>query len=73
MTSSEYLAFGGDAYAWAEPQGNTIAFTTGDNWYDQFLMKSTDNGATWTKTLIWSCPWNLWAGGDSTGVFYCPD
>lgn len=73
MTSSEYLAFGGDAYAWAEPQGNTIAFTTGDSWYDQFLMKSTDNGATWTKTLIWSCPWNLWAGGDSTGVFYCPD
>ncbi len=73
MTSADYLAFGGDTYSWAEPVGNTICFTAGDNWYDQFIMKSTDNGDTWTKTLIWDCPFDLWAGGDTTGNFYCPD
>ncbi|HNW76988.1 MAG TPA: T9SS type A sorting domain-containing protein, partial [Bacteroidales bacterium] len=43
------------------------------SWYDQFIMKSNDNGATWTKTVIWPCPYNFWAGGDTTGIFYCPD
>ncbi|MFH1160707.1 MAG: T9SS type A sorting domain-containing protein [bacterium] len=73
MTSTEYLSFPGDGYAWAEPLGNTIAFTTGDSWQDQFLMKSTDNGDTWTKTLIWESLYNLWAGGTPTDTFYCPD
>jgi hypothetical protein len=36
-------------------------------------MKSTDNGASWTKTVIWPCPYNLWSGGDTTGNFYCVD
>ena len=58
MTSEDYLAFSADAYAWAEPKGNTLAFVTGDNWYDEFMMKSTDNGVTWTKTKIWSCLYN---------------
>ncbi|NQV01177.1 MAG: T9SS type A sorting domain-containing protein [Bacteroidia bacterium] len=73
MDANEYLAFSADAYAWAEPHGDTLCFVTGDNWYDQFIMKSTDNGDNWTKTLIWSCPFNLWAGGDTTGTFNCSD
>lgn len=73
MTSAEYLAFSGDSYAWANPRGNTLCFTTGDNWYDQFIMKSTDNGDNWTKTVIWDCPFDLWEGGDSTGRFNCSD
>ena len=74
MTSSEYLGFSADTYAWAEPQGNTIAFTIGDSWYDQILMKSTDNGANWTKTIIYSSPYNLvGVGGSSPNFFYCPD
>lgn len=73
MTSSEYLGFKADNYAWAEPKGDTICFTVGDSWTDQFIMKSTDNGTTWTKTVIWPCPYNLWAGGDTTGTFWCPD
>ena len=36
-------------------------------------MKSTDNGTTWTKTIIWPCPYNLWAGGDSVPTYWCPD
>jgi hypothetical protein len=75
MTSDDYLAFSADAYAWAEPKGNTIAFVTGDNWYDEFMMKSTDNGETWTKTKIWSCLYNKYVNGpnDTTPMFYCPD
>ncbi|MFH1296534.1 MAG: T9SS type A sorting domain-containing protein [Bacteroidota bacterium] len=73
MTSSDYLGFGGDAYVWAEPDGDNLAFLVGDSWNDQFIMKSTDNGDNWTKTTIWSCPYNLWAGGDTTGTFWCPD
>ncbi|MBC8314686.1 MAG: T9SS type A sorting domain-containing protein [Bacteroidetes bacterium] len=73
MDDSEYLAFSADAYAWAEPHGDTLCFVTGDNWYDQFIMRSNDNGDNWTKTVIWSCPFNLWAGGDTTGNFNCPD
>ncbi|NQV01176.1 MAG: hypothetical protein HQ542_00890, partial [Bacteroidia bacterium] len=73
MTSTEYLGFGGDAYGWAEPNGDNLAFVVGDSWNDQFIMKSTDNGENWTKTTIWTCEFNLWAGGDTTGTFWCPD
>jgi hypothetical protein len=71
MTSSDYTQFNGDTYSWAEPKGDTIAFTVGDSWMDQFLMKSTDNGTTWTKTVIYHSPYDL--GGTSTSFFYCPD
>ncbi len=73
ITSSEYLAITADTYAWGEPVGNTLVFTCGNSWNDQFLMKSNDNGVTWTKTVIWPCPYNLWAGGDSVPTFWCPD
>jgi hypothetical protein len=73
MTSSDYPGISADTYAWADPKGDTLCFVVGDCWYDQFIMKSTDNGATWTKTIIWPCPYNFWAGGDTTGIFYCPD
>ncbi|MCX6245689.1 MAG: T9SS type A sorting domain-containing protein [Bacteroidetes bacterium] len=71
MTSSEYKAFTADIYSFAEPKGDTLAFTVGDSWQDQFLMKSTDNGTTWTKTIIYKSPYNL--GGNSPDWFYCPD
>jgi len=73
MTSADFLAFSGDSYSWADPQGDILCFTSGDNWYDQFIMKSTDNGDTWTKTVVWPCPFTFWAGGDTTGNFYCAD
>jgi Secretion system C-terminal sorting domain len=71
MTSSNYLNFTSDIYAFAQPHGDTIAFTVGDSWQDQFLMKSNNNGTSWTKTIIYNSPYNL--GGNSTGFFYCPD
>jgi len=73
MTSADYLGFSADVYTFADPHGDTLAFTVGDSWTDQFIMKSTDNGNTWTKTIIWPCPYNFWAGGDSVPTYYCPD
>lgn len=57
MTSAEYNGFESNSYAFAEPVGNTIAFVVGDTWTDLFLMKSTDNGDTWTKTVIFQHPY----------------
>jgi hypothetical protein len=73
MTTAEYISMPADDYAWAQPMGDVIAFTVGDNWVDQFIMKSTDNGTTWTKTIVWPCPYNFWAGGDSVPRYYCAD
>lgn len=56
MTSTEMLYIGGDVYAWAEPKNGVLAFVVGDKWSDVFLMKSTDNGTTWTKTIIFQHP-----------------
>ena len=71
MTGAEYTSFTADSYSWAEPHGDTLAFTEGFSFQDQILMKSTDNGTTWTKTVIYNSPYNL--GGGSPHFFYCPD
>jgi len=56
VDSSLYTGFSGDGYAIAS-RGNTVAFVLGDSWYDLFLLKSTDNGDTWTKTVIFEHPY----------------
>jgi len=71
LDSTNYRGFVGDTYSFAEPNGNTLAFTIGDGFYDQVLMKSTDNGTTWTRTVIWHCLYDM--GGTSPDFFYCPD
>jgi len=73
MTSADYLGFGGDAYNWAAPKGDTICFAFGDSWNDLAIMKSNDAGDNWEKTVIWPCPYNMWEGGDTTGIFWCVD
>ena len=72
MTSTEYLGFSADTYAIAA-EGETICIVEGDSWNDLFMMKSTDNGDSWTKTIIWPCEYNLWPGGDSVPAYYAPD
>ena len=71
MTSSEYLAFRSDTYGWAHPHGDTICFVVSHSFMDTFIMKSDNNGDTWTKTVIYNSPYNL--GGSSPNFFYCPD
>jgi len=58
LDSSNYYSFSIDAFAMAEPKGDTIAFVTGGFLNDVILMKSTDNGNTWTKTIIDDLPYN---------------
>lgn len=59
LNSTNYLGFSGDNYAWAESHGDTIAFVIGDNFEDIILMKSTDNGDTWTKTIVYDFPYDM--------------
>jgi hypothetical protein len=54
MTSADYDGFNGDEYAWGTPHGDTIYFTVSGPWIDTFIMKSNDNGETWTKIPILS-------------------
>ncbi|NVO19197.1 MAG: T9SS type A sorting domain-containing protein [Bacteroidetes bacterium] len=72
MDSSHYNGFSPGTFALAEPQGDKLAFVVGDPWSDLFLMKSTDNGNTWEKTLIWEHPYPHW-NGEATDSIYCPD
>lgn len=67
LTSTSYTVFGSDAYAFAEPKGDTIAFIFGGDLIDLVLMKSVDNGTTWTKTVIWH---SLYSTGGSSPSFY---
>jgi len=71
IASTDYANINPDSYTWADPHGDTLAFVVGDSFMDEFLMKSLDNGTTWTKTVIYHSPYNL--GGTSPHWFYCPD
>ncbi|MCD4731904.1 MAG: T9SS type A sorting domain-containing protein [Bacteroidales bacterium] len=71
--SSQYFShFNGDTYDWATPKNNTLAFVVGDSFTEMFLMKSTDGGNTWNKTLIWDHPYPGW-NYEVTDTFFCTD
>ena len=57
LGSTDYNTIGGDSYAFANPKGDTLAFVVGDNWMDLALMKSTDGGENWTKTVVFQHPY----------------
>jgi len=73
MGAANYVGFGGDAYAWAEPKNGTLAFVVGDNWLDLFMMKSTDGGANWTKTTIFTHPYPMYDDDVVTDTIYVSD
>jgi hypothetical protein len=52
IDSLHFDGFGGDDYSWIEPHGDTIAFLHGNTWNGTWLMKSFDNGNTWTRQDI---------------------
>ena len=53
--STEYLGFGGDDFA-IDAKGNTVAIVLGSQLTDLMLLKSTDAGVNWTKTIIYRNP-----------------
>lgn len=73
--AGSYTWIGGDSYIWAEPRANTLAFLVYSEWSDMFLMKSTDNGESWTKTIIWQHPYPMWDWNTSitTDTIWCPE
>lgn len=74
MGPDYYTMAGGDYYAIAEPKGDNIAFVMCSKWQDMYLMKSEDNGETWTKTLIWEHPYPFFDWNTTvTDTFFCPD
>ncbi|MEA3480122.1 MAG: hypothetical protein U9R60_18205, partial [Bacteroidota bacterium] len=71
--SSFYNEIGADEYTMAA-NGSTVAILCGDAWYDLFVMKSTDNGATWNKTVIWNHPYPFFDWNTTiTDTFFCVD
>jgi len=74
MGDGDYLDLGADEIVWADPVGNTIAFVCASEWHDLFMMKSTDNGDTWEKTIIWEHPYPLFDWDETiTDTFFCVD
>jgi hypothetical protein len=73
MDSSAYSGFYHDGYAFAEPKDNIVAFVVGSFQSDLFLMKSTDYGQTFEKTIIWDNPYDLVAPSFSTDPFFSAD
>jgi hypothetical protein len=52
-----YTELGADSYTWAEEKNGVIAFFVANLWCDAFIMKSTDHGETWEKTIVWEHPY----------------
>ncbi|MBU2650897.1 MAG: T9SS type A sorting domain-containing protein [Bacteroidetes bacterium] len=69
-----YIAYGGDYYAIAEPRGETLAFLMASKWHDLYLLKSTNNGEDWEKTIIWEHPYPFFDWDVTvTDTFYTTD
>jgi len=74
MGSDYYTDIGADDYVWAEPRGGAIAFLVAGAWSDMFMMKSTDNGDNWLKTVIWEHPYPFFDWETTVAdTFYCVD
>jgi len=56
VTSADFYGFGGDEYCFADPVGETIAFSVGGFLTDGAVVKSTDNGDTWESFLYYQAP-----------------
>ncbi len=74
INSTYYLAFSGDTYE-IQSDGDNVAILYGESWQDLGLLKSTDGGESWSKTIIWEHPYPLWDPNSfiPTDTFYCVD
>ncbi|MBN3036528.1 MAG: T9SS type A sorting domain-containing protein [Bacteroidales bacterium] len=74
LGSGYYFNTGADVYAFAEPRAGQMAFVVGDAWMDLALMKSSDEGDNWTKTVVWEHPYPFFDWNTTiTDTFYCND
>jgi hypothetical protein len=73
MDSTEYTGFTWDCYAFAEPKDNIVAFVVGSYQHDLILMKSSDFGQTFQKTIIWDHPYDEVIPSTDLDPFYSVD
>jgi hypothetical protein len=64
ISSTYYLGFGGDNYA-MDAKGDTIVIVAGGKDVDVVMIKSIDNGTSWTKTVVKAFPIPLYDSGVS--------
>ena len=67
IDSTIYAGMGADAYA-IHARGTTVAIVSGGYFVDWVLWKSTDNGDTWTKTIIHDFPFDAYDIGDAGSI-----
>jgi len=70
LDSAFYNNMGVDAYS-IDARGSTVAVAVFGQWNDLALFKSTDNGETWTKTLVLDFPLDKYVPGtpyDTTDI-----
>lgn len=66
-----YSEISADEYTWAV-RGNTLVLLVADAWKDMFILKSTDNGENWEKTVIWQHPYPFFEWTSTvTDTFFC--
>ena len=63
MDTSMYNGMSGDVYAIAA-KGETVVVAYFDDWGDSYIVKSIDNGDTWTKTTFLDFPVDKYAMDD---------
>jgi hypothetical protein len=63
MDTSMYNGMSGDVYAIAA-EGETVVVAYFDDWGDSYIVKSIDNGETWTKTTFLDFPIDKYAMDD---------
>lgn len=69
-----YTDLGADSYVFAEPRDGVLVFGVFNIWCDMFYMKSTDNGDTWEKTIIWEHPYPFYDDNTVfTDTLWAPD
>lgn len=64
VDSTTYRSMGADAYA-IHSRGDIVAIVTGSYFNDWALWKSTDNGNTWTQTIIHDFPFTAYELSDA--------
>jgi hypothetical protein len=73
LGSAYYPSIPGLKYSWAQPVGNTIAFTFGFDEFDGLVFKSNDNGTTWQKTVVYDSPVDPMNVPADVNVYGCGD
>lgn len=69
LGEDELVTINALSYDWANPVGNTIAFTYGFDAYGGWVFKSTDNGDTWDRIDVYESPYPSLSAPVSTPVY----